>query len=389
LAHLSGWCERIADSGGDASANVQVTLRRASATAYRLTLTGIREPSHRAHNHGSQVRRPRRQAPAQGRRKYEVFSKILVPLDGTPEAAVALTPARTVAEATGAAVCLLTVIDADAPEEDYATSMSELEGVAAELRTHCPRVETAVRRGAPATEIVAATIEVGADLVAMSTHGRSGLERAFLGSVTQDVLAASPVPVLLLRPGGHQMTKLDVVLVPIDGSPGGAVALASAIPLARSVNARLVLLDVAVPFVAYMVMSESLYSMGSLFAFDPAWDEETLGGAQRYVSGMAERLRDVGLQADGMVTTGGIQQPVTSVAEAIMRTADEVGADLIVMSTHALTGPARALLGSVADMVVRNAHRPVLLPRRRARDEAADGTGDLAEPTGENGAAGS
>jgi nucleotide-binding universal stress UspA family protein len=155
------------------------------------------------------------------------------------------------------------------------------------------------------------------------------------------------------------------------------------------VNARVVLLDVAVPFVAYMVMSESLYGMGSLFAFDPAWDEETLGGAQRYVSGMADRLRDVGVQADGMATTGGIQQPVTSVADAIMRSADEVGADLIVMSTHALTGPARALLGSVADMVVRNAHRPVLLPRRRAQDDTADGTEDLAEPRDTNGATGS
>jgi hypothetical protein len=89
-----------------------------------------------------------------------------------------------------------------------------------------------------------------------------------------------------------------------------------------------------------------------------------------------------------MATTGGIKQPVTSVADAIMRSADEVGADLIVMSTHALTGPARALLGSVADMVVRNARRPVLLPRRRARDNTADGTETLAEPTHINGAAG-
>jgi len=63
-------------------------------------------------------------------------------------------------------------------------------------------------------------------------------------------------------------------------------------------------------------------------------------------------------------------QPSRSVAESIIKTADEVDDDLIVMSTHALTGPARALLGSVADAVVRNAHRPGLLPRRGAPGDA-------------------
>jgi nucleotide-binding universal stress UspA family protein len=146
------------------------------------------------------------------------------------------------------------------------------------------------------------------------------------------------------------------------------------------VNARLVLLDVAVPFVAYMVMSESLYSMGALSAFDPAWDEKTLGDAQRYASGIADHLRHVGIRADPMAVAGETLQPKTSVADAIMRCADEVKADLIVMSTHGLTGPARALLGSIADAVVRNAHRPVLLRRRGGREEeTAEETEGLAE----------
>jgi nucleotide-binding universal stress UspA family protein len=132
-------------------------------------------------------------------RNDEVASTILVPLDGTPEAAVALTPARTVAEATGAAVCLLTVIDADAPEGDHAGSMSELEAVAAELRTHCPRVETAIRRGAPAAEIVVAAIKVGADLIVMSTHALTGPARALSGSVADVVVRNAHRSVLLPR----------------------------------------------------------------------------------------------------------------------------------------------------------------------------------------------
>lgn len=59
----------------------------------------------------------------------------------------------------------------------------------------------------------------------------AGLERAFLGSVTQQVVAASSVPVPLLRSGSQAMTKLEVVLVAVDGSPGGALGMASAVPL--------------------------------------------------------------------------------------------------------------------------------------------------------------
>ena len=298
-----------------------------------------------------------------------MFSKILVPIDSTPHVADALAPVLTVAKATSADVHLLTVIDAEASAADYARIRADLEGIAAELRAQGPRVDTAVYRGVPAAEIVAAAVRLGADLVAMATHGRGGLERAFLGSVAQEVLATSPVPVMVLPPGGHRMTKLGVVLVPVDGSPGGALALASAVPLARSTNARIVLVDVAVPFVASTMMSGGIE--GSIY-FDPAWDDEALESAKRYVTGMADRLRHAGVQAEGMAIVGEPRQPSTSVAEAIMRSADEVGADLIVMSTHALTGPARALLGSVADAVVRGARHPLLLPRRGGREHAAD-----------------
>jgi universal stress protein A len=164
------------------------------------------------------------------------------------------------------------------------------------------------------------------------------------------------------------MTKLEVVLVPVDGSPGGALALASAVPLARVVNARIVLVDVAVPLLAAQLMWGSPDGEEA-FYFDPAWDEETLESAKRYVSGMVGRLERAGVQAEGTAITGAILQPALSVADAIIRRVDEIEVDLIVMSTHALTGPARALLGSVADAVVRNANRPVLLARRTGRDD--------------------
>lgn len=299
-----------------------------------------------------------------------MFTRILVPLDGTSEAMDALTPAQTLATATGATICLLKAIQSDAAGADSARATADLELVARDLRRQSLTVDTCVRRGEPAAEITVAAAELQADLVVMTTHGRSGLARAFLGSVAQQVVATSPAPVLLLRPGGHVMTRLGVILVPVDGSLGGALALASAVPLARSVNARLVLVNVAVPYVAFMTTSGT--GLGDGFYFDPNWDEEALAAARLYVTGMAARLQNAGIRAEGRTITGPALQPSMSVSDAIMRTADEVDADLIVMSTHALTGPARALLGSVADTVVRNAHRAVLLPRRGALGDSTE-----------------
>jgi nucleotide-binding universal stress UspA family protein len=71
--------------------------------------------------------------------------------------------------------------------------------VAVELRNKGVRVTTEVRSGAPAQEIVAAAREAGADLIAMSTHGRGGLGRLIFGSVAEAVLREAEIPVLLMR----------------------------------------------------------------------------------------------------------------------------------------------------------------------------------------------
>jgi nucleotide-binding universal stress UspA family protein len=100
---------------------------------------------------------------------------------------------------------------------------------------------------------------------------------AVLGSVAERVVAASPVPVLLLRPGGRAMTALRTILVPVDGSPGGALALASAIALAEAANARLVLVQVVVPVLAYRTGGAWIYGAG--LYVDPVRDDEALAAA--------------------------------------------------------------------------------------------------------------
>jgi nucleotide-binding universal stress UspA family protein len=234
--------------------------------------------------------------------------------------------------------------------------------VAAELRSGgALPVETAVRHGDPAAQILAVAGTHDVDLVVMTTHGRSGLSRTVLGSVAQRVLAHCPVPVVLYRPGGKRVTAISTVLVPVDGSPGGALALSAAAPLARATGARLVLLQVAVPILTALA---STPEGGVPYDYDPAWDDDALAAAQQYVDDLATRLRAGGISAEGRAVQG-------KVVQIVDKTASEVDADLIVMSTHALTGPARAVLGSVADAVVRTGRHPVLLVKHETAGRLA------------------
>ena len=282
-----------------------------------------------------------------------MFHKLLVPLDATVESAVALPLAKTLASATGADVTLLRVVESRSVEPIAAANLGL---IAHELAGAVP-VEPVVRMGDPADKIVREAKARKCDLIVMATHGRSGVGRALLGSVTERVLASSPAPVLALRPGGQRVSGIQKLLVPVDGTPGGAVARGAALGLARHTGAVLQLLQVVVAIPAYVYDSLPGATVGGYV--DAMWDDDALTGAQSYVDALVARLTSDGIAAEGRAVYG-------AVPETIVRVAEGEGADMIVMSTHALTGPARAALGSVADAVVRTSSRPVLLVRRES-----------------------
>jgi nucleotide-binding universal stress UspA family protein len=151
---------------------------------------------------------------------------------------------RALARATGAAVTLLRV---RLPGESREQVEGALQRVCAELANADIRVVSRVRDGEPAEEILDQLRAEPADLVVMRTHGRSGLGRVVLGSVTERVVSEGGVPVVLLRAGGRRVTQLRSILVPLDGSPGGLVALGAAIRLAETTHAAVRLLQVVVP----------------------------------------------------------------------------------------------------------------------------------------------
>lgn len=291
-----------------------------------------------------------------------MFKKVLVPLDGTSQAAAALPPARTIAHITGGSLVLLRVTD----QEDRSGDPERyLRAVATELQDQS--VECIVRHGRPAEEIVTVARDLHADLIVMATHGRAGIERFVAGSVAERVLTHSPSPLLLVRPGGKRVTHVKTIVVPTDGSAGAAVALGTALGLARASDARLVLVEAIEPIPVWVYGADSGMGVAPSYV-DPAWDEEALSAADAYVQGLVSRLQAAGVQAEGRTVTGGAVTAIEAVA-------DEADADLVIMSTHAYTGPVRTLLGSTADALVRTAKRPVLLVRRPSRvpdDEPAN-----------------
>ncbi|MEP7214882.1 MAG: universal stress protein [Anaerolineaceae bacterium] len=149
-----------------------------------------------------------------------MFSKILIPLDGTPECEAALVPAIELAKKFDSAVVLLsvtagygTILGATAAESfgssgsvAAAAAVAEaneevaavyLQGV---LQSHgTPAWETVLAEGNSAEEIVEQARKVGADLIVMATHARSGLKRLFIGSVSEDVIRKCGIPVLVVH----------------------------------------------------------------------------------------------------------------------------------------------------------------------------------------------
>jgi nucleotide-binding universal stress UspA family protein len=284
-----------------------------------------------------------------------MFTTILVALDGTPEGTTVLPVARALARARQAELLLVrvtaTVLES-APEN--AAASQYFADVVRDYDLAELNVRGELRHGDVVEQLLAAASEANADLIAMATHGRSGVARAWFGSVTERVLAESPVPVLVLRADSEVHTDLKTVLIPVESSPGSATALAMVRELAGATNVRAILLQVVAP----------LPRWGAGVEISPGWEEEARTGAQQFVERLAARLREQSIAAEGMAVIG-------PVPETIGRVAREQHTDLIVMSTHALTGPRRALLGSVADAVVRTAGLPVLLIRQGGGDTPA------------------
>ena len=282
--------------------------------------------------------------------------KIVVPLDGSTLAETALTTALLIAKVRDDAIHLVRAAEASAmtggdPVEAQIHVVSEAENylarIAKRVRAQDVPVTSAVWYGPPAQAILGASAVADVELVVMSTHGRTGLGRLFLGSVAETVLRATKKPVLMLRTQGKP-AMFKRILVPLDGSRLAQDVLPLLTQIAGPLDLELTLLRVLVPIppvVAEGTRDVTVEDIPTRFKV-----------AHAYLAPIATALAASGVRVTTEVRRG---EPVTEILDA----AKKANADLIAMTTHGRTGLGRLVFGSVAEAVLRQSDVPVFLVR--------------------------
>lgn len=296
---------------------------------------------------------------------------ILVPLDGSSVAEQALPVAASIAERARCKIKLVLVhqpllgvepgpaytkmeLAMERANRDY------LRSVVARYRERLGGTLTsAVLEGPVATTLARYARELAADLLVMTTHGRGGIRRAWLGSVVDQVIRTSEVPILVVRAHEVEETpsvRLDEILVPLDGSPLAEAVLEPVTALARLWDAEISLVQVVRPITL---------TSDPVLPFPVGYSDQVTrmrrDEAQDYIRDVAERLREAGVKASGIAVIGG------AVAETLLDLARPERVGLIATATHGRGGVRRMVLGSVADKLVRAADLPVLVVRPKAK----------------------
>jgi nucleotide-binding universal stress UspA family protein len=230
-----------------------------------------------------------------------------------------------------------------------------LEGPARRIREAGLAVQTATRAGEAAAEIVHYAKSERIDLIALATHGRSGMQRWPHGSVADAVLHTTTTPLLLLRPtGAGAVPSLEIrrILVPLDGSPLAEAVLPVAEELARALAAPIILLRV----VEFSALAFGAEPFGSPYLDYQSMFDVLREDAEQYLTKVAADLRGKGLTVETHASLG-------IPADAITAHGRKEPGSVIVMSTHGRSGWRALVLGSVARRVVLLASGPVLVVR--------------------------
>ena len=306
-----------------------------------------------------------------------MFTKALVPLDGT-EVSEGIIPFVTqFARGLDIGVVLATAVELDplregllnriagglteAPAADALRERIErdvknrLEDLADRMALEGIAAETSVRFGTASDGIIGMAQDSECDLIAMSTRGRGVVSSGLLGSVTYKVMHESPIPVLAITPERvRERWDSDYgirrVIVPLDGSELAEAALPYAAVIAQRMNMGITLARVL--YLDNVAYSEG-YNLGDMLGEAEVQMEAE---ARRYLVDVARRLREEGLEVETEILRGSAS---TEIADLARRTDH----NMIALATHGRSGVSRLLMGSVAEAVVRTSGDPVLVIR--------------------------
>ena len=291
-----------------------------------------------------------------------MYERVLIPTDGSDGALRAARHGNALASAYDATVHVLSVVDTG----HYSEVLADVDAAVRESREALEReaeeaiedvreilqedldVVTAVANGVPQEVILEYAAENDVDLVAMGTHGRSGLDRLLIGSVAERVVRTSDAPVLTARnePAPEDL-PYDSVLVPTDGSDTAAAAAEHAIDIAERFGATLHAVNVI------DVRVTSGLDTGAVVT-DVMESLEATG--RKAIEEVTESAESAGVDVESAVVR---DYPAAGLREYT----EDNGVDLIAMGTHGRSGLDRFLLGSVAERMIRTSEVPVLSVR--------------------------
>ena len=298
-----------------------------------------------------------------------MFTRMLIPLDGSKTAEQVLPYARRLATVSDVSVELLGVVemtdiagDIGANEAPYAEALIReavrdstdyLESLAKTFRNGT--VRCSVTQGRPGDIIIAAAAADKDTLIAMATHGRSGVSRWLLGSVTEKVLRGTSNPLLVVHAPEDSKTEGEAVwssvIVPLDGSDIAEAILSPVATLAKALGLQVILIRIyGLPLATYG--GDDYYVPDYLELKDQIKDD-----ADGYLSSRASLLRAQGVADVSTVAVEG------SAADAILSFARKTPDNLVAMSPYGRSGLQRWVLGSVTEKVVRRCEDPVLIVR--------------------------
>lgn len=296
-----------------------------------------------------------------------MYTKILIPLDGSKTAEKVLPYARFFAGALKLPIELLAVVDIvemvthiSADRARYLDTMIEdslrnseqyLRGVAG---TFPSGTKCTVEQGKAEQIIIETAASEKGTIVTMATHGRSGMNRWLLGSVTEKVLRGGTNPMLLVRAkdeGTINGPTIKSIVVPLDGSELAESVLPTVAELAKTLSSGVTLFRAYnLPYNAYMG-GEGYYAANLEQLLIDVRDE-----AVDYLAKKTEAIKKLGIAEVSYVAKEGF--PADEII-SFARFAD----NLIVMCTHGRSGVKRWMLGSVTETVVRHSGGPILVLR--------------------------
>jgi len=295
-----------------------------------------------------------------------MYEKILVPLDGSDLAEIALPYAEELAGALGCDITLIHVSEsADEKYENmhqlYIEKIVEATIQGAEKfrknkRAKKIKVSSVHLTGHVAEQIVDYADKENIGLIVMTTHGRSGIRRWILGNVAAKVVRATDRPIALIRakdtPPEARTERINKILVPLDGSKASEVVIPHVSELASKLKAEVVLFQVVAPsYFVYAIPGEAVLQPHS-----PEDLQNMIENSKLYLDKVGAEFRDKGIETTSEVGIGGP-------AEEIIRIADEIQVDMVAMSTHGHSSISLWAFGSNADKVLHAGDTPVLLVR--------------------------